>query len=99
MSRFGDGAGATAFTISPTGGTGSNTVPYAVQWSGASGNTTGTALTANSASSLFTTTAANPACEGGDSASLIVDITSADLLTMTAGAGYTGVLTLLMTPQ
>jgi hypothetical protein len=101
ITATGSGA-ANAFLISPTGGAAPSTVPYAVQWNQTSGQTSGTALTAGTASSNFTNNATSPLCllnAGNKSASLIVDVASTDLLTMTAGTAYTGVLTLLMTPQ
>lgn len=95
ITASGSGAGS-AFTLTNGGGT----VPYQVQWAGASGALTGTALTAGSASASFTSTATNQNCASGPaaSASLIVGLDTGDLGTMSAGANYTGVLTLLVTP-
>lgn len=86
-----------AFTLA----NGSLTVPYSVQWSGSAAQTSGTALTAGTASSSFVSTATNQQCASGPtaSASLIVGISANDLQTMQASTNYTGTLTLLMTPQ
>lgn len=92
------GSGASsAFTLS----NGSTTVPYSVAWSASSGQTTGTALTAGTASASLTSSATNQTCSSAPaaSASLIVGISTADLGTMSAGSSYTGTLTLLVTPQ
>jgi len=88
---------ASAFTL--TNGTG--TVPYTVEWNATSGQTSGTALVTNVASATVTSTAVNPTCTSAPTttASLIVKIASTDLLTMSAGTSYSGVLTLLVTPQ
>lgn len=96
VTATGDGSGG-AFTLANA----ALTVPYSVQWSGSSGATSGTALTAGAASAAFTSTATHQACSSGPaaSASLIVGITSTDLSTMQAATTYTGVLTLLVTPQ
>jgi len=98
------------YTITATGSGASNaftlangalTVPYSVEWAGSSGQATGTALTAGTASSGFTSTATNLNCASGptSSASLIVGISSTDLSAMQASTTYSGTLTLLMTPQ
>lgn len=92
------GSGASnAFTL--TNGTG--TVPYSVEWNSTSGQTSGTALSAGTASSSLTSTATNQNCASGpsSSASLVVGISTANLGTMSAGSNYTGTLTLLVTPQ
>ncbi len=96
VTATGDGTGS-AFTLLG----GSATVPYSVQWSGSSGATSGSALTAGTASANFTSGATNQTCSGGasPSASLIVGIGTADLDTMAAATTYTGVLTLVLTPQ
>lgn len=95
ITASGSGTGS-AFTLSNGGAT----VPYQVQWAGASGALTGTTLTAGSASSSFTSTATNQNCASGPSASasLIVGLDTANLGTMSAGSNYTGTLTLLVTP-
>jgi len=99
-----------AYTITATGsGTGSAftlasgaaTVPYGVEWAASTGQTSGTALAAGTASASLTSAATHQTCTSGPSAaaSLIVKMTTADLGTMDAGSNYTGTLTLLVTPQ
>jgi hypothetical protein len=96
ITATGSGA-ANAFTLS----NGSGIVPYSVEWAGTSGQTSGSALTAGTASSSLTSTAVNSTCSSAPaaSASLIVKMATADLGTMNAGSSYTGTLTLLVTPQ
>ena len=96
VTATGSGAG-TAFTLT----NGTTTVPYSVAWAGSSGQTSGTALTNGTASSSFTSGATHQLCSSGPaaSASLVVGISTTDLGTMSAGADYTGTLTLLITPQ
>lgn len=96
ITASGSGA-ANAFTLA----NGSLTVPYSVQWNATSGQTSGTALTAGTASAGFVSTATNQNCASGpaSSASLIVGIAASDLQTMQAATNYTGTLTLLMAPQ
>ena len=96
ITATGSGA-ASAFTISD----GTTAVPYSVEWSSSSGQTSGTALTTGAASASLTSTATHQTCASGPaaSASLVVGITTADLSTMSAGPSYTGTLTLLVTPQ
>jgi hypothetical protein len=92
------GSGASgAFTLA----NGALTVPYTVQWAATTGQTSGSALTSGTPLGSLTTTAANPTCSTGaaTTSSLIVTISSANLQGMTAGASYTGTLTLLVTPQ
>ncbi len=88
---------ASAFTLS----NGTTTVPYNVSWNATSGQTSGSALVAGTASGSLTSTATNQTCASGPtaSASLIVDMTTANLGGMTAGSSYTGTLTFLVTPQ
>jgi hypothetical protein len=88
---------ASAFTLS----NGTGTVPYSVEWAATSGQTSGTSLTAGTASSSLTSGAVNQTCSSAPlaSASLVVKIGTTDLGTMTAGGNYTGTLTLLVTPQ
>lgn len=88
---------ASAFTLANA----SLSVPYSVQWAGSSGATSGTALTAGTASTAFTSTATDQACATGatSSASLVVNMATADLGGMQAATSYTGTLTLLVTPQ
>jgi hypothetical protein len=97
VTASGDGTGS-AFTL--TNGTGN--VPYSVEWAGSTGQSTGTALTATTASTTFTSTAVNQTCSSAplSTASLIVKIGTTDLGTMTSGgSSYTGVLTLSIAPQ
>jgi hypothetical protein len=92
------GSGASnAFTLS----NGSASVPYSVQWSASSNQTSGSTLNTGSASGALTSAATQQACTSGPaaSASLIVGISAADLSSMYAGSSYTGTLTLLVTPQ
>lgn len=87
---------ANAFTLTD----GSATVPYAVEWADSTGATSGTALSAGTASAAFVSTAVSHNCASAPSATatLMVGMTSADLSTMSAGTDYTGTLTLLVTP-
>ena len=92
------GSGAAgAFTLA----NGGLTVPYSVQWSQSSGQSSGTNLTAGTALSGQVSTATTPTCSSGPSttSSLIVSIASSDLQNMVAATSYTGSLTLLVTPQ
>lgn len=75
------------------------TVPYSVEWAGSTGQTSGTALTAGTASAAFTSGAANQACTTGNSASLVVNMSTGDLGSMQSQTNYTGTLTLVVTPQ
>jgi hypothetical protein len=76
-------------------------VPYSVQWSQSSGQTSGTSLTAGTALAGQVSTATTPTCSSGPSttSSLVVSIGSTDLQNMVAATSYTGTLTLLVTPQ
>ena len=96
VTATGSGA-ANAFTLAGA----TATVPYSVEWSGTSGQTSGTALTTGSALSGLTSTATNSSCSSGPSASasLIVKIASADLQSMQAATNYTGTLTLVVAPE
>ena len=92
------GSGASsAFTLANS----SLTVPYSVEWAGSSTATSGTALTAGTASSAFTSAASQQLCSSGpsSSASLVVNMATADLGGMQAQTNYTGTLTLVVTPQ
>lgn len=95
ITASGSGTGS-AFTLS----NGASTAPYAVEWASTSGQTSGTALTAGTASSSLTSGAVNQNCSSAPlaSASLIIKMTTATLGTMSAGSSYTGTLTLLVTP-
>jgi hypothetical protein len=96
ITATGSGTGS-AFTLS----NGAGTVPYAVEWAATSGQTSGSALIAGTASSSQASGAVDQTCSSAPaaSASLIVKMTTTDLGTMTAGSNYTGTLTLLVTPQ
>ena len=96
VTATGDG-GANAFTLT----NGSGTVAYSVEWNASSGQTSGTALTTGVASAGLVSTATHQTCTSGpsSSASLIVGIDTTELGTMDAGSNYTGVLTLVVTPQ
>ena len=97
ITATGDGGGVNAFTLS----NGSTTVPYTIEWNSSSGQPSGTALSTGTASASLTTTATHQTCSSGVSStsSLIVRIGTAELSTMSAGTSYTGVLTLVVTPQ
>lgn len=97
ITATGSGTGS-AFTLTSAS---SLTVPYSVQWAASTGQTSGTALTSGTAATGMTSLAVNPTCSSAPSttSSLVVGITSANLLTMTAATSYTGTLTLLITPQ
>ncbi len=86
-----------AFTLS----NGTSTVPYSVEWSPTGGQTSGSGLTASTATSSLTSGASNPTCSANasPSASLIVKMATSDLGAMSAGSSYTGTLTLLVSPQ
>ena len=96
VTATGSGAG-NAFTLA----SGALTVPYSVEWSASSGQSSGTALAAGTALTSLTSTATNSVCASGpsSSASLIVKIATADLQTMQAATNYTGTLTLVVAPE
>jgi hypothetical protein len=96
VTATGDGA-SNAFTLANS----SLTVPYSVQWNASSGQSSGTALTAGTASAGLVSTATQQSCATGPSttSSLVVGISTNDLGTMQATTTYTGVLTLVVTPQ
>ena len=77
------------------------TVPYTVEWSGSSGQTSGTGLLAGTALTGQTSGAINSDCSAGpsSSASLVVSVASPDLQGMTAGVTYNGTLTLVVAPE
>jgi hypothetical protein len=93
------GSGASsAFTLA----SGTNTLPYSVQWAGSSGQATGSSLTSGTAKTGLTSTATAPTCGSGPTptASLIVKITSAQALAAVGSATpYTGTLTLVVAPE
>ena len=93
------GSGASsAFTLSSAS---LPAVPYAVEWAGSSGQTSGSALTTSTALTGLTSTATRPTCASGpsSSASLIIRMAAADLQSMSAGSTYTGTLTLVVAPE
>lgn len=75
-------------------------IAYAVQWNQSTGQTSGTALTAATASSGFVSTATLPTCltSPTTTSSLIVTIAPAQLENMASLTTYTGTLTLLVSP-
>lgn len=75
-------------------------VSYAVQWNQATGQSSGTALTAATASTGFVSTATLPTCLASPTttSSLIVTIAPSQLATMASLTTYTGTLTLLVSP-
>jgi hypothetical protein len=86
-----------AFTLS----NGSLTVPYSVEWSGTTGQSSGTALSAGAALTGLKSTAVSATCSSGasSSASLIVKMSTASLQGMQAATTYTGTLTLVVAPE
>lgn len=97
ISATGNGT-AGAFTLATTGGL---SVDYSVQWEDISGVSTGTSLTAGAAAAGYTSSATHQSCSVGpiSSASLIVGLDTTALSSMQAGVTYTGVLTLLVSPE
>ncbi len=79
---------------------GTNSLTYAVEWAGTSGQSAGTALVSGTALGGLSSTATNPTCSSGPTAtaSLIVKMTAADLQAAVASS-YTGTLTLVVAPQ
>ena len=96
ITATGDGT-ANAFTLAGA----STTVPYSVEWNPASGQTSGTSLTAGASLGSLTSTATQQQCASGpaSSASLVVGISQATLESMQASTSYAGVLTLVVAPQ
>lgn len=92
---FGSGAGG-AFGLA----SGANSLAYEVQWSAASGQTSGIMLTPNTTLTGLTSVATHQACNNGPptSASLIVVLRAADLTGAIAGT-YSGTLTLVVAPE
>jgi hypothetical protein len=89
---------ASAFTLSSAA---LPVVPYTVEWAGSTGQTSGSALTVSTPLTALTSAATRPTCSSGptSSASLIVRMAAADLQGMSAGATYTGALTLVVAPE
>lgn len=96
VTASGSGAGS-AFTLANA----ALTVPYTVEWTGSSGQTSGTLLAPGTALAGLVSGASNATCSAGadESASLIVKISSASLQGMQAAANYTGTLTLVVAPE
>lgn len=88
---------ASAFTLA----NGALTVPYTVEWSQTSGQSSGTGLATGTALTGQKSTATNALCAAGpsSSASLIVKMSTASLQTMQAATTYTGTLTLVVAPE
>lgn len=95
ITAAGSGPGS-AFALSD----GTNSLPYAVEWSASAGQSSGSALAAGAPLSGLSSAATNPSCSSGPaaSASLIVKMTAADLQAAVASS-YTGTLTLVVAPQ
>lgn len=96
ITATGSGIGS-AFTLANA----SLTVPYTVEWSATSGQTSGTALISGSALTGLLSTATNANCASGPSASasLIVKIAAADLQTLPAATNFAGTLTMVVAPE
>lgn len=79
---------------------GTNELDYGVEWAGAPGQSSGTALTPAGTLTGLSSAAVNPSCSAGagESASLIVRMTASELQAAVAGS-YTGTLTLVVAPQ
>jgi len=92
---FGSG-GAGAFTLT----SGSNTLPFEVQWSPSSGQSSGVQLSPNVALSGQVSAATQQTCNSGPatSASLVVILRTAALSSAAAGS-YSGSLTLVIGPE
>lgn len=98
VTATGSGAGS-AFTLS--GGASVAALPYSVQWSQLSGQSSGTLLSKGVALTGQNSTATQQACTSGPAttASLIIGLATSDLQAASAGITYTGVLTLLIAPE
>ena len=96
VTASGSGAG-NAFELSGP----ANTTPYAVAWSDATGQTSGTPLNAGAPLSGLTSSAIRPDCSSGGAASssLIVTVDPAALQAAQPDTTYTGALNLLVSPQ
>lgn len=95
VTASGSGSGG-AFELS----SGSDTLPYEVQWGQSAGQSTGAPLVANQPLTGQQNTAAADDCSKGAAAtaSLVLVLRSAALLTATSG-NYTGTLTLVVAPE
>lgn len=87
---------ANAFTLSD----GTNTLAYDVEWAGSAGQSAGTALAVGTPLGGLVSSAVNPTCSSGPSASatLIVRLSAANMQAAVANS-YTGTLTLIVAPQ
>lgn len=96
VTATGSGAG-NAFTLANA----ALTVPYSVEWTGSSGQTSGSPLTNGTALTGLSSTATTANCSSGPSAtaSLIVKIPATSLQGMQAATNYTGTLTLVVAPE
>jgi hypothetical protein len=96
VTATGSGAG-NAFALA----NGAQSVSYNVEWSGTSGQASGSSLSSGTALTGLTSTATAAGCTSGPAttASLIVKIPSANLQTMQAALSYTGTLTLVVAPE
>lgn len=76
-------------------------VPYSVQWSQSSGQSSGTALAKGTALTGQVSTATRPTCNAGpaSTASLVISIADTALQSMTSSSNYTGTLTLVVAPE
>lgn len=95
VTASGTGSGG-AFTLS----SGSDTLPYEVEWSDTSGQTSGAQLSANVAMTGQQSTATSDDCSKGPAttASLVVILRSAAVSSAITGT-YTGALTIVVAPE
>ncbi len=91
ITASGDGA-ANAFALND----GARTLAYNLDWSD---NISTTSLSTNTKSSQFISTATQTDCGGATTASFVVTIANSEIAAMEASSNYTGVLTLLVTPN
>ena len=88
--------GSTAFQL----GSGANRLDYSVDWAGTSGAASGSALTAATLKTGFTSNATTPNCSSSTSATLFVKFSTAQMqAAVGSGTAYTGTLTLLVGPE
>ena len=96
VTASGSGAG-NSFELS----SGSGTAAYAVAWSDAAGQATGTPLNSGSVLSGLTSSATSPDCSssGAASARLVVTVDPATLQATTPDTAYAGALNLVVSPE
>ncbi len=94
ITASGDGP-ANAFALND----GARTLSYRLYWGDDGSTPSNKLLTANTKSVQFTTTATQSDCGGGTTASFVVTIENSEIAAMEASTTYTGVLTLLVTPN